>query len=292
MKPKSKRLLAIESPIANANVMLRLLEPRGSCHVSLREKVYSGTYGKPFIVDNGRRRFLHFDFASIQSAMDVSDPGRLALAYTRKMMAFLLFKPDPRRLLLIGLGGGSIAKYCYRNLPKASLTAIEVNGDVIALREAFGIPADDHRFRVIHADGAAALARLSSRRDVILVDAYDRAGLATGLDSPTFYRVARTRLAAGGVLVANLCGDRAAVRARLADIQEAFEDELLTLRVRTDGNVIVFAFKGRRPVSRWQRIEKRAEELERIHRLDFPGYARRIAVDSNLPEISRGATRE
>jgi hypothetical protein len=56
----------------------------------------------------------------------------------------------------------------------------------------------------------------------------------------------------------------------------------LTTRVRTDENVIVFAFKGRRPVSRWKRIEKDAEDLKRLFQLDFPGYARRIAVDSQL----------
>lgn len=285
MKRRSKRLLAIESPIADANTMLRLLEPRGRCHDELREKVYSGSYDKPFVVDNGRRRFLHFDFGSIQSAMDLSDPGRLALAYTRKMMAFLLFKRDPERLLLLGLGGGSIAKFCYRNLPDSSLTAIEVNGDVIALREEFGIPADDHRFRVVHADGAAYLAQLSRRQDVILVDAFDRAGMATGLDSAEFYRVARTRLNTGGVLVANLCGSDSSIRAQLAMIRDAFGDELLTMRVRVDGNIIAFAFKGRRPVSRGKRIEKAAEDLKRRFRLDFPHYARRIADDSTLREI-------
>ena len=95
MKGRLSRLLAIESPIANANVMLRLLEPQDSCHQELRRKLYSGSYDKPFVVDNGQRRFLHFDFEAIQSAMELSNPKRLALAYTRKMMAFLLFNRTP-----------------------------------------------------------------------------------------------------------------------------------------------------------------------------------------------------
>ena len=155
MKGRLSRLLAIESPIANANVMLRLLEPQDSCHQELRRKLYSGSYDKPFVVDNGQRRFLHFDFDAIQSAMEVSNPERLALAYTRKMMAFLLFNRTPERILLLGLGGGSLAKFCYSKLPAASITAVEVNEDVIALRDEFSIPADDHRFRVINADGGA-----------------------------------------------------------------------------------------------------------------------------------------
>jgi len=132
--------------------MLRLLEPPGSCHEILRERVYAGSYDKPFVVDNGPRRFLHFDLGAIQSAMELSNPVRLALAYTRKMMAFLLFNHAPKRILLLGLGGGSLAKFCYANLPAASLTAIELNRDVITVLDEFAVPADDHRFRVINAD--------------------------------------------------------------------------------------------------------------------------------------------
>lgn len=284
MKGRSSRLLAIESPVANANVMLRLLEPQDSCHQDLREKVYSGSYDKPFIVDNGRRRFLHFAFDAIQSAMELSNPQSLALAYTRKMMAFLLFNRTPVRILLLGLGGGSLAKFCYSNLPAASITAVEVNQDVIALRDEFNIPADDHRFRVINADAAEYISVLTHRKDVILADACDRTGMAAALDSVEFYRKARRQLSAGGVFVTNLCGDRYSVEAHLTKLRDAFSDKLLSLQVRKDGNVIVFGFKGRRPDLHSDRIETSAVELKRQFRLDFPHYARRIGLDSKLYE--------
>ena len=282
MKRRSQRLLTIESPFPDANVMLRLLEPPDSCHQELRERLYSGSYDKPFIVDNGRRRFLHFDFGAIQSAMDLSNPQGLALAYTRKMMAFLLFNRTPKRILLLGLGGGSLAKFCYGNLPDASLTAVEVSRDVIALRNEFGIPADDHRFRVINADGAAYLSVPTHRKDVILADACDRRGIAADLDSVEFYRKARSRLSSDGVFVVNVCGDRASTAAHLTKLREAFDDELLTLQVQQDGNFIVFGFKGRRPNIRRPRIEATAGDLKRQFRLDFPKYARNIARHSKL----------
>lgn len=280
MKRRSPRLLAIESAFPGANVVLRLLEPQDSCHETLREQVYSGSYDKPFVLDNGSRRFLHFDFAAIQSAMELSNPGRLALAYTRKMMAFLLFKRSPHRILLLGLGGGSLAKFCYANLPAASVTAVEMNRDVIALRDEFGIPADDDRFRVINADGAAYVSELTRCKDVILADACDRSGLAAELDSVEFYRKARCHLSTDGVFVINLCGDKGSTATYLAKLRDAFEDELLSLQVRKDGNLIVFGFSGRRPDLQWERIEARAAELKRQFRLDFPRYARRIARDS------------
>jgi spermidine synthase len=266
--------------------MLRLLEPRGSCHAKLREQVYSGSYDKPFVVDNGPRRFLHFDFAAIQSAMELSDPARLVLAYTRKMMAFLLFNPAPERILLLGLGGGSLAKFCYANLPAASVTAVEVNQDVIALRNEFGIPADDHRFRVFNADGAAYVSGLTTCKDVILADACDRSGLAVGLDSVEFYREARRRLSPDGVFVTNLCGDRFTTAAHLRKLREAFDDELLSLQVRNDGNVIVFGFNERRRDLHWEEIEAGAADLRRRFQLDFPRYARRIAHDSKSQELN------
>ena len=286
MKRRSSRLLAIESPFPDANVKLRLLEPPDSCHETLRERVYSGSYDKPFVVDNGPRRFLHFDFGAIQSVMELSNPVRLALAYTRKMMAFLLFNRTPKRILLLGLGGGSLAKFCYANLPAASLTAVEVNQDVIALRDEFGVPADDHRFRVINADGAAYISIPAHCKDVILADACDRTGIAAELGSIEFYRKARRGLSARGVFVANICGDKDSAAAHLTRLSDAFDDELLSLQVHTDGNIIVFGFKERRPDLHWERIEAGAVDLERQFHLDFPRYAHRIAVDSKLHEAS------
>src|SRR5258708_38074937 len=103
--------------------MLRLLEPPGSCQKALWERLFDGSYDKPFIVDSGVRRYLHFDLDTVQSAMRLDDPEKLSLRYTRKMMAFLLFNRAPARILLLGLGGGSLAKFCYRRLPRAALTA-------------------------------------------------------------------------------------------------------------------------------------------------------------------------
>jgi spermidine synthase len=284
MKRRSSRLLAIESVHAGEIFKLRLLEPPGSCQDTLREKVNSGSYDKPFIVDNGPRRFLHFDFGAIQSVMELSNPVRLALAYTRMMMAFLLFNDAPKRILLLGLGGGSLAKFCYANLPAASLTAVEVNQDVIALRDEFGIPADDRRFRVVHADGAAYVSKLTHCKDVILADACDRKGVVKALGSLSFYRKVRRRLSARGVFVANICGDKDSVALHLANLRDAFDGEVLSLQLRADRNLIVFGFKRGRPDLHGGQIEAGAAELKRRFHLEFPRYARNMAADSKLRE--------
>src|SRR5579872_1090704 len=209
-------------------------------------------------------------------------PDRLLLAYTRKMMAFLLFNRTPERILLLGLGGGSLAKFCYRRLPGAAVTAVEVSADVIALREEFRIPPDDDRFRVICTDGAAYVARLGRPKDVILLDACDREGLAPELDALEFYQNAHSLLSPGGVFVANICGDLNACTAHVDKIRTVFGDEILTLQVRPDGKLIVFAFKEPRPEFNWGQLELVASRLKRQLGLDFPRYLRRIALNRTL----------
>src|SRR5487761_287046 len=145
---------------------------------------------RPFIIDSGTTRNLYFTPDWVQASMRLDDPTALIFAYTRKMMAFLLFKPVPRHVLMIGLGGGSLAKFCYHHLPRTRISVVESSTEVIALREQFAIPRDDERFEIIHEDGAAYLARMSLRTDIILIDAFDERGVAPSFASTDFYRSA------------------------------------------------------------------------------------------------------
>ena len=272
----------MESPFPEQNHTLHLLEPLDSCQKSLWDRLFARTYAKPFIVDSGLQRRLQFDLYTVQSSMHREHPDRLSLAYTRKMMAFLLFNREPARILLLGLGGGSLAKFCYRRLPRTAVTAIEVNPNVIALREAFRIPPDDDRFRVIRADGAAYVARLERSKDVILADACDRVGIAPELDTLAFYRDAHRCLSREGVFVTNLCGDMDDCAGHVDKIRDVFGDGLMRLQVRPDGNIIVFAFKEHRPQIDWEQMKATAVDLKRRFGLDFPRYLRRIAPDWKL----------
>jgi len=276
------QLLSMDSPFPEQQHTLRLLEPPDSCQKSLWERLFATTYSKPFIIDSGPQRRLQFDLFTVQSAMHREHPDRLILAYTRKMMAFLLFNRTPARILLLGLGGGSLAKFCYRHLPYTAITTVEVNPDVIALREAFRIPADDDRFRVICADGADYVARLGLSQDVILADACDREGIAPKLNAIEFYQDAHRCLFSGGVFVANVCGDLNGCAAHVGKIRTVFGDDIMTLQVRPDGNLIVIAFKERRPEIDWEQMEIAATDLKRKLGLDFPTYIRRIAINWKL----------
>src|SRR3954466_5834034 len=120
----------------------------------------------PLVRTHGARRTLEFMPGDVQSEMHLARPDALTLAYARAMMCFALFVPDPRHIVMVGLGGGSLAKFCYRHFPRARITVVELRADVIALREQFHLPPDDARLSVIHADGADYIGLLPASADV------------------------------------------------------------------------------------------------------------------------------
>src|SRR4051812_48911219 len=118
-------------------------------------------------------RTLHIGSDTVQSSMRLARPNDLEVSYTRSMMAFLLFNEDPRKVLMLGLGGGSLAKFVYHRLPQACTVAVEINPRVIAVaRQFFQMPPDNERLQLVVADGAEYVGNEKLRADVIMVDGY------------------------------------------------------------------------------------------------------------------------
>lgn len=273
-------LLDIPNPFIPELSRIKLLEPRDASVSALQERLLDGTYRKAFIVDDGRLRYLHFGLNYVQSVMRIDQPDRLDLRYTQKMMGFLLFHPEPETLLMLGLGGGSLTKYCYRRLPEARISVIEIDPDVIALRRHFSVPDDDARFRVVRGDGFSYLGESHEPVDVLLVDAFDVDGLAQSVSGGAFLRAAHARLANDGILVMNLTGERCRYATLIDEAATVFEEQTLLVPVRNDGNFILFAFKDRLLEPDWPKLRSRAKELRRCLGLDFPAFASKFEHSS------------
>jgi spermidine synthase len=193
--------------------------------------------GKPFVFDDGDIRTLQFDERIVQSAMRLSAPDELLIPYTQAMTGFLLFNPAPAHILLIGLGGGSLLKYCYRHLPATRLTVLEIDADVIALREQFMIPADDERLQVVHADARSYLRQMpEASADVILLDGFDAEGAVAELNSHAFFDDCRRVLRDGGVLLMNMADDMNTATLALTAGQSLFTLGRLWWLKTVDGN--------------------------------------------------------
>ena len=151
---------------------------------------------KPFVLESGTKKSLHFSMGETQSRMDVLHPECLDVGYTRTMMGFLLFHPEPRDIAMIGLGGGSLAKFCHRHLPRTRIHVVEINPHVIALRDEFEVPAESNRFTVSRGDGAEFVRAPPHPFDVLLVDGYDRGSIRAGISVIAFVERPRAALCA------------------------------------------------------------------------------------------------
>ena len=200
---------------------------------------------RPYVYEDERTLSLHFDMSSTQSRMQRADPCALDLDYTRAMMAFVLVEPQPSSMLMIGLGGGSLAKYCHKHLAAADITVVEINPHVIAMREAFLVPADHERFRVVQGDGAHFVADAPGRYDVVMVDGFNYDGQPEALCSPAFYRHCRKLLTHGGLLVVNLHDEEPECSLLIQRLALAFDGDLLVMPNESGGNRIVFAGRSR-----------------------------------------------
>ena len=199
----------------------------------------------PFVLQDQGIRSLHFTHGEVQSSMRVGRPDELQVDYTRTMMGFLLLDPQPRRITMIGLGGGSLVKFCHRHLPCARMTVVENNPGVIALRREFGIPDDDARLSIVTDDGALHVAGVGGAIDVLLVDGFDHAGQPPQLCSQDFYDNCFRALAPAGVLAVNLHVDHPEHDLFIQRIAERFDGNAMEVMAGEKANCIVLAGRGR-----------------------------------------------
>ncbi len=218
-------------------------------------------------------RSLHIGSDTVQSAMRIAAPNDLELSYTRSMMGFLLFNETPKSVLMIGLGGGSVAKFIYHRMPWTKIRVLELRERVLTVaRRYFGVPPDNERFEIIIGDGAEFAARPQVCADLMVVDGYDGESHVEALASVEFYRSCRERLNPRGMLVVNLWGGDREFHDTLKRIEAAFPDGTLCLPAEKPGNVIVFGFRGPAGCVTWEALAQRASALEARYELGFTRF--------------------
>jgi spermidine synthase len=223
---------------------------------------------KPVISRREDRLILTFDEQRVQSEMRIDAPNELVLGYTRTMMGFLLLKPEPAHIAMIGLGGGSLLKYCYARLPDTTLTVVEIDPDVIALRERFCIPDNDERLQVICEDGAGFVSDVVARYDVLMVDGFTRSGQPASLGTQRFYNDCHDCLSDDGILVVNLSDLNLGFEQLVARIRHSFK-QVWVIDAEGSTNQIVFAGKGQAMITTTDEMLDRFELLQPHHALNL-----------------------
>jgi len=198
--------------------------------------------------EDGDIRYLHLASPWIQGSMLIKKPYDIELEYVQRMMAWLLFTPplevNGAHAMQLGLGAGSLTKFCYKKL-KMTCTAIELNPGVLhACRGWFRLPPDDERLRVVIADAAQEIRspEWAGVVDALQVDLYDHEAAAPVLDSEAFYRDCRALLSPQACMTVNLFGRSSSYEASLEKIAAAFgEQAVWAFKPTREGNTVVLA---------------------------------------------------
>jgi len=227
------------------------------------------------VVDSGPIRSLHFGTEARQSSMYKFAPRQLCLNYTRAMMAWRLFRETWQYALMIGLGGGSLAKVLLNDFATGKLDVVECRACVVEVAQRyFALPQDEARLNITVGDGGEyvhhAARQTPGRYDLLLIDAYDHAAMSPAVDGVAFYVCCRDILTADGILVVNLWGsDHDPFRHSLQAIGIAFAWRVLLLPVKDRANVIVLAFAASTPLPARRVLREKARALQTQSQLEY-----------------------
>ncbi|EMR12952.1 spermidine synthase [Methylophaga lonarensis MPL] len=243
------------------------------------------------VVDVGDVRSLHFGTHPRQSSMSLKVPYRLELSYTRAMMACLLFCAAPRKVLLIGLGGGSLVKFLLHHLPDCQIEVVEYREDVIQVAQRYFAVPDDPRLSIKKADGFAHASQQhylgETNYDLILVDAFDHEGMAASVGVQPFFDACAGILSKYGIMATNLWGtDRAGFNLTMQRINRSFDDNSLVLPVEDKGNVIAFARHQAFDLTTLRKQRQQIEMMEMQYQTDLM-KSWQILLRQNTTFISR-----
>ena len=214
-------------------------------------------YHRIIVEEDEEARYLYFD-QTLQSAMNLKDPMSLRLTYTRYASLGLAFRPNTKKMLIIGLGGGSIPKKYQKEFPSLEMDVAEIDPEVIQVAKKYFFLKEEKNLRIHAQDGRLFLTRTPQRYDLIMLDAYNTDTIPFHLTTREFFQTAERKLSLDGVLVINIIGaitgpHSRIVRSVVKTVRGVFSQIYIfpTLRANHAGlddlqNVIVIATKDRK----------------------------------------------
>jgi len=200
-------------------------------------------YGEIRVVDEANFRYLLID-GGIHTAVDTSFYGESTMPYVNVIDIAREFHEGPGRLLLIGLGGGSVARHFHRN--GWTVEAVEIDPLVIKIaRDYFGL--DSTEARVHQMDGRRFLASTRNTYDLIVLDAFGSTSIPFHLVTKEVFGIIASRLAPDGMLILNVQSigwNDTIVRSLAATLKTQFPNVLVFPTAEPPnklGNTLLFA---------------------------------------------------
>jgi spermidine synthase len=248
-------------------------------------------YHRLSVAEDAETRYLRFD-NTYQSGMVLGRPFATAFEYADIFHLMRAYNPSARKVLFIGLGGGSSPKRIWRDFPDTQVEVVELDPVVEDVAYRFFALPRDPRLKVEVDDGRRFLDRHDEKWDAILIDAFFADAIPFHLFTREFMELAKSRLNPGGVVMTNTIGSIAGGRSRLfRSVYRTYRSVFPTVLVHptiigADGgdtdvrNLILVATEGAAPTKAF--LEERWREIRRENPT-APDLVRRIRDRHDRP---------
>lgn len=250
-----------------------------------------GRFGNIVVEENaaGMRTLMFERNGARQSVVKLGDPDHLELSYARTVLAGLALSGKSRRMLVLGLGGGSLPMFLHKNFPEATIDVAEIDSGVIEVAKRYFDVREDARLR-IHLEDARSFVESSEpgSYDLILVDAFGANSAPAHLTTQEFIQSLRRAVSTDGVVIGNLWRRpfNRNYDSMVVTYQSVFEQNFV-LEVTGDVNSILLAVPRKAPVIR-EEFASSAGNLARTRgfRVNLEALVRQafVAVPALRPE--------
>jgi len=242
-------------------------------------------YGLIEVIETRNERSLHFGTPAKQSSYLRNNPDYLHLSYTRAMLSSLIFQPKPKKILLVGLGGGSLVKFLLNHLPKCEIDVVELRSAVHQTACDFFQLHHDLRLTVHIDDIRNHLPRISDSHqnhyDLVLVDAFVEDGISKSVVDDPFFRAIYEVLQPKGIFSMNLWhSDFTSSNEMLAVIDGTFGNQSLRVPLDDKENIIMLVRKGLQLFPYERDLMDRAKDLQKATEIEHPKFLRVMRENS------------
>lgn len=172
-------------------------------------------YRNIFVTQNGDERCMTFRYprgAGRQSCKRLHEPKKLVFQYTGMQLSALFLNPDPKRILVIGEGGGTIPAALQELCPDAEIDVVELDAAVDSVARAYFDFKAGPKTRVTISDGRIFVKRMAARApnyDLVVLDAFEADYIPEHMLTREFLQEVKADMAPNGVIVANTFSDSA-----------------------------------------------------------------------------------
>lgn len=171
--------------------------------------------------ESGLRTLRFGSDGAFQSVLKVGDPRHLEMPYARVLPACLAFARNPLRVLIVGLGGGTLPRFFHSHFPQMLIDVVELDRDVLEVAKEYCGFEEDARMRVYVDDGRDFIEGSPGGYDLIILDSFGDESIPTHLATLEFLKEMRERLGHRGNRHRQCLGasDKSSLCTHAADLQ-------------------------------------------------------------------------